>query len=43
MEASFDRDIIGLQQGVTAGTNKGLFGQTDNDIGGDICGRDYVV
>jgi hypothetical protein len=33
-------NIIGLQQGVIAGTKKGLFGQTaGNNIGGDI----YVV
>jgi hypothetical protein len=32
-------NIIGLQQGVIAGTKKGLFGQTNNNIGGDI----YVV
>jgi hypothetical protein len=31
------------QQGSTAGTkNKGQFGQTDNDIGGEICGREYL-
>jgi hypothetical protein len=42
--------IKGLQQGSTAGQNnkkaqrgpKGLFGQTDNDIGGGIYGREYI-
>jgi hypothetical protein len=42
--------IKGLQQGSTAGQNnkkaqrgpKGLFGQTENDIGGGICGREYI-
>jgi hypothetical protein len=29
-------NIIGLRQEVTAETNKGLFGQTNNDIGGYI-------